>query len=125
MTLMNTKSSSKMKSSRHLTQNLIEQGEQPLYMGNGEVVTCQEALAKRIWDLISTGQITLTADRTLYMESASEWVRAVKWLYEHIDGGIKPRDENIGGEQNLIVNVIEKRMRLPEERDHPDTDLRW
>jgi hypothetical protein len=88
---------------RKLTQLLKEGGQEPLYIGT-ETLTCEQALAHRLWTFVSTGQVQLTPQRTLEVETATEWIALAKWIYTHIDGPAKPAEN---GDNNITVNVIE------------------
>ena len=86
---------------RMLTQLLQEGGEDPLVIG-GETLTGQQALARRIWEFVATGQVTLN-EGVLKAESIADWLITVKWLYTHIDGPAKPASEV---DNEVILTVV-------------------
>jgi hypothetical protein len=96
---------------RQLTRILEECGKESLYIGS-ETLTCEQALANRLWDLASTGQVQLTAGRVLKIESAAEWLALAKWIYTHIDGPAKSDEDH---DRQVIVNVVRKKKPLPNE----------
>jgi hypothetical protein len=86
---------------RALTRLLQESGEAPLIIG-GEQLTGQQALARRIWEFVATGQVML-GDEPLKAESIADWLATVKWLYTHIDGPAKPTPEI---DNEIILTVV-------------------
>jgi Family of unknown function (DUF5681) len=86
-----------------LTELLRQQGETYMMVGSEEV-TAQEALARAVWQFVSTGEVWL-AGKKLKAESASEWANVVKWLYGYVEPTRPATDDEAEGNE-LIVRVI-------------------
>lgn len=70
-------------------------------------VSRKRLLAEHIAEFVTTGRVTLPDNRVLEAESVTDWLTAVKWLYQHVDG--PPRTEldvTSGGEQLQGITYI-------------------
>jgi hypothetical protein len=67
------------------------------------MLTGKEALARRVWEFVATGQVKLGGS-VLKAESVADWLGTVKWLYTHIDGGARPQLDREDGE--VVVTIV-------------------
>jgi hypothetical protein len=75
---------------RALTSILARLGEQRVSL-DGRQVARKTFLAAKMWELVTSGQVTLT-DRVLTLHDGKEWLAAVQWLYTHVDGPPRPAE---------------------------------
>jgi hypothetical protein len=75
---------------RALTSILARLGEQRVPV-DGRKVAAKTFVAMKVWELITSGQVTLT-DRVLKLDDGKEWLAAVQWLYTHVDGPPRPAE---------------------------------
>ena len=87
---------------RSLTRLLEACGETPLVI-EGKTLARKEALAERVWELVTTGKVTL-GKSVLEATSVAEWLAVVRWIYSHIDGPPHPTGDNEDNE--LVVKVV-------------------
>lgn len=85
---------------RPLTEILQRQGEEMVIIG-GEAMSAKEALARKVWQFVTTGEVSLMGKR-LEAQSVSEWASVVKWLYSHAEGS---RSDEAEEEPEIIVRV--------------------
>ena len=83
---------------RALTRLLEDIGSETSAPGDSGSHSREEVLARRVWDYINVGHVTLD-DGTVLKASSREWITALKWLYGQIDGAPKavPTDSDEGG----------------------------
>ena len=86
---------------RALTELLRLKGEEVISIGS-EPVTAQEALAKAVWQFVTTGEVWLMGKK-LAAQNVGEWASVVKWLYMHVEPPNLRETEN---EPEIIVQVI-------------------
>jgi len=58
-------------------------GEEEVSVGS-EVMRGQEALAAAVWQFVTTGEVWLQGKK-LEATSITEWLSAVKWLYNYVE----------------------------------------
>jgi hypothetical protein len=68
----------------------------------GEELTAKEVLARRVREFVLHGEVWL-GGRRLEADTIFEWLAAVKWLYEQLDG--KAPDVR-DGESELVIQVV-------------------
>jgi hypothetical protein len=51
----------------------------------GETVAANVFVSDKVWELLTTGEVALLG-RSLAFDSAAEWLSAVKWVGQHLDG---------------------------------------
>ena len=68
---------------RALTEMLRLKGDDVVFIGN-EPVTAHEALAKAVWQFVTTGEVWLRGKK-LEAQTIGEWASVVKWLYLHVE----------------------------------------
>jgi hypothetical protein len=86
---------------RTLTEMLRLKGEAVIIVG-GEPISAQEALAKAVWQFVTTGEVWLMGKK-LEAQNVNEWASVVKWLYTHIEPA---RLQEAEGEPELVVQVV-------------------
>jgi hypothetical protein len=86
---------------RALTQ-LLKDCAQDKVVIDDEHLTYQKLLSRRVWEFVSTGQVSLS-DGTLQASNIADWIAMVKWLYTHVDGQTRPVSDE---DDELIVTVI-------------------
>lgn len=64
-------------------------------------------LAEHIAEFVTTGRVTLPDSSVLEAESVTDWLAAVKWLYQHIDGDPPKQLEHSGRDGDLLRILIE------------------
>jgi hypothetical protein len=79
---------------RTLTDALREGGERKMYDDMGRLMPVKDVLAWLIWDFVTRGEISM-AGLIYQVNNTEEWLRAVKWLYAHVDGGAELEMEAI------------------------------
>lgn len=80
---------------RALTTILEAAGNQTT-AGPGDKRTARKRIvAALLWELASTGRATFP-DGTILEADPADWLSAVKWLYQHIDGPPKQQLEHSG-----------------------------
>jgi len=89
------------KGSRSFTRMLAEAGEEVVVIG-GETLTGKEALARKVWEFLATGEVNL-AGKLWRMTSVGDWLGTVKWLYGQIDGPPKPEESETS---EVVVRVV-------------------
>ncbi|MEO8613416.1 MAG: DUF5681 domain-containing protein [Chloroflexota bacterium] len=95
---------------RALTEMLRLKGDDVVFIGN-EPVTAQEALAKAVWQFVTTGEVWLRGKK-LEAQTIGEWASVVKWLYLHVEPASRREAED---EAEIIVRVTrEDRMLSPD-----------
>jgi len=73
--------------SRALTEILEKAGNKTIKV-DGKGISGKRLYAKRLWELINTGKITLDG-RVYKVESAKEWTEIILKMLSHIDGPAK------------------------------------
>jgi hypothetical protein len=86
---------------RVLTEMLRERAQDVLTIG-GQEMPAQEAVARAVWQLVTTGEVWLAGKR-LEAESVSEWAAVVKWLYTYVE---PPKARDDAAEHEMIVHVV-------------------
>src|SRR5687768_4650318 len=86
---------------RALTEMLRLKGDEFISIGS-EPITGQEALAKAVWQFVTTGEVWLRGKK-LEAQNVGEWASVVKWLYLHVE---PPHLREAEDEAELIVRVI-------------------
>jgi hypothetical protein len=87
--------------SRALTALLERAGSRTVEV-DGKKVSGKRWLADALWQLTTTGTVTLPTGRVLVVEP-KDWLETVKWLYVHIDGPAKQQTEHEGA---ITVHVV-------------------
>ena len=85
---------------RALTEMLRLKGDDVVFIGN-EPLTAQEALAKAVWQFVTTGEVWLRGKK-LEAQTIGEWASVVKWLYLHVEPASRREAEE---EAEIIVRV--------------------
>ena len=64
---------------------LLERAGSKVVIVDGRKVAGKRWLAAAMWELVTTGAVTLPSGNVLIVEP-KDWLETVKWLYAHIDG---------------------------------------
>jgi hypothetical protein len=85
---------------RALTEMLRIKSDDQVSVG-GEVMSGKEALAKAVWQFVTTGEVWLQGKK-LEADTSSEWLNAVKWLYTYME---PPKAGEADVEQEMTVRI--------------------
>jgi hypothetical protein len=88
---------------RALSAILARLGEQRVLV-DGRQVAGKTFLAAKVWELITSGQLTLT-DRVLELDDAKEWFEVVKWFYAHLDGPPRPAEPDTSRQRDYVEEL--------------------
>ena len=88
---------------RMLTEMLRMKSEDQILVG-GELMSGREALAKAVWQFVTTGEVWLQGKK-LEAESINEWLNAVKWLYTYVE---PPKTGEKETAPEIVVEVVER-----------------
>lgn len=91
---------------RALTTILETAGNSTLTTSEGKHVARKRITAGLLWELASTGRATFP-DGTVLEADPADWLAAVKWLYQHIDGPPKQAMELSGPDDGPLVIRVE------------------
>jgi hypothetical protein len=72
-------------------------------------VTNKDLVAARLWQFATSGHVELDG-QTLKADSVTEWLNAVRWIYNHIDGPAPVHEP----QEEIVVRV--------ERTPYPETD---
>ncbi len=81
--------------------------------GTTKKVSGKRILASMVWELTTTGQVTLPDGKVKEVEDFNDWFAAVKFIYQHIDGP-PPKVLNLGGPDGGAIPIVITKMDVDE-----------
>ena len=105
--------------SRAMTTLLEKLGDHPVLVDDtGQVIDGKTFVAARMWELLTTGHVTL-GEQVPTLKDGWEWFEVAKWLYSHVDGPPRPMPDTATRDYLAELAAILRSVYAPQKRQGP------